>query len=112
MLFILGFLIMTLDYNLIREAAKKANTSTLVQKQELTQKEIDRIEFYIEDMEKYIKDFAETGKYKFVYDCSNLPERVFFELATRFKQRNPLFFVVTQKKTQALTVDWSGKNEV
>lgn len=103
---------MTLDYHQIRETTKKAAQPVEKVKRELTEKELAKIENYITDIEDYIRDMAADGKSKFIYDCSKLPEHIFYELVTRFKQQNPLFFMLTEHKIQRLTVDWTGKNEV
>lgn len=104
---------MTLDYNLIRETTKLASKTKQVKKEEpLTQKELEHIQYYVEDIEKNILKLAKTGKDKFLYDCSKLPERIFLEVAMAFKKKNPLFFVITAKGSQILTVEWSGKYEV
>jgi hypothetical protein len=51
------------------------------------------------------------GKNKFEYDCGNLSPQSFMELATTFKEKYPLFFVLIRFK-QILVIDWSGKSEV
>lgn len=102
---------MPLDYNQIREKTK----STIKQEQkedEYTQKDLDKIESYIEDMEFYISSFAEEGKDKFVYDCSKISVKLFKKLCIEFKQRNPLFFVLCDYGIQKLTIEWHGKNEI
>lgn len=101
---------MPLDYEAIRKKTKEAGTA---KKQEvpLTEKEIKRLQYYIEDIEYNIVGLSEAGKDKFTYDCSNLTKKMFEELATRFKQTNPLFYVTTNSATQLLTVEWHGKNE-
>lgn len=104
---------MTLDYESVRQTTKSASLSRQKKKEEpLTEKELASIQFYVEDMEKNILKLAQTGKDKFIYDCSKLSEKMFLEIAISFKKKNPLFFVVTAKGSQMLTVEWSGKYEV
>ena len=103
---------MALDYSAIREKTKKANHVIKKLDVPLTQKELDKIQYYIQDMEENILQLAEQGKDKFTYDCSKISEKMFLELAVQFKQRNPLFFVLKQNFLQTLVVDWTNKNEV
>lgn len=103
---------MGLDYNAIREKTKNATSVMKKLDVPLTERELVKIGIYIEDMEKHILSFAETGKDKFVYDCSKITEKMFFELADQFKVRNPHFFVLQNNYLQTLTVEWTGKNEV
>jgi hypothetical protein len=101
---------MPLDYEAIRKMTKEVTT---VKKQEtpLTEKELKRVQYYIEDIEYNILGLAEAGKDKFTYDCSKLSAKMFQELASQFKHTNPLFYVTTNSVTQVLTVEWHGKNE-
>jgi hypothetical protein len=101
---------MTLDYQAIRKMTKEVST---VKKQEvpLTEKELKRVQYYIEDIEYNVLGLAEAGKDKFSYDCSKLSQKMFQELAVQFKNKNPLFYVTTNSVTQLLTVEWHGKNE-
>jgi hypothetical protein len=101
---------MTLDYEAIRKMTKERSA---VKKEEapLTEKELKRVQYYIEDIEYNIVGLAEAGKDKFTYDCSKLTQKMFQELAVRFKNKNPLFYVTTNSGTQLLTVEWHGKNE-
>jgi hypothetical protein len=108
----IGEQMMGLDYSAIREKTKKANHVIKKLDVPLTQKELDKIQYYIRDMEENILQLAEQGKDKFTYDCSKISEKMFLELATQFKQRNPLFFIVQQNFLQTLIVNWSGDNEV
>ena len=103
---------MALDYSAIREKTKKANHVIKKLDVPLTQKELDKIQYYIQDMEENILQLAEQGKDKFTYDCSKISEKMFLELAVQFKQRNPLFFVLQQNFLRTLVVDWTNKNEV
>lgn len=102
---------MPLDYNQIREKTK-AFVKQEQKEEELTQKELDKVQSYIEDMEFYISSFAEEGKDKFVYDCSKISAKVFHKLCISFKNRNPLFFVLCDYGIQKLTIEWHGKNQV
>jgi hypothetical protein len=103
---------MGLDYSAVREKTK--NATNVVKKLDvpLTEKELIKIDSYINDMESHILSFAEKGKDKFVYDCSKISEKMFFELALKFKNKNPYFYVVQHHFLQTITVDWSGDNEV
>jgi hypothetical protein len=103
---------MGLDYSAIREKTKKA--SHVIKKLDvpLTQKELDKIQYYIEDIESHILEFAEAGKDKFTYDCSRITEKMFLELAVQFKERNPHFFILQNNFLQTLVFDWTAKNEV
>lgn len=101
-----------LDFNQIKETAKKARQSLIVAEKPISQSELKNIPLYINDMVRYIKRYAAQGKNTFEYDCSKLSKACFFQLATEFKTKYKEFFVVTNHKTQILTVDWSGKSEV
>jgi hypothetical protein len=101
-----------LDYNQIRETTKKARQALIVSDKPITQTELKSIPLYMNDMARYIKKYATQGKHIFEYDCSKLSKACFVELATQFKQKYPMFFLVMNSKTQILMVDWSGKNEV
>lgn len=102
---------MPLDYNEIKQKTK-AFVKEEKKEEELTQKELVKIQSYIEDMELYIASFAEEGKDKFVYDCSKISARLFHNLCIAFKQQNPLFFVLCDYGIQKLTIEWHGKNEI
>ncbi len=101
---------MPLDYESVKKMTKEKNA---VKKQEipLTEKELKRVEYYIQDIEYNVLGAAESGKDKFLYDCSKLTTKMFQEIAVQFKNRNPLFYVTTNSVTQLLTVEWHGKNE-
>jgi hypothetical protein len=101
-----------LDFQKIKETAKKARQSLIVAEKPISQSEIKNIPMYINDIARYIKKYASQGKISFDYDCSKLSKACFFELASQFKHKYKEFFVVTNSKTQVLTVDWSGKSEV
>jgi hypothetical protein len=102
-----------LDFEMIKETAKEAHKKLLLKKTEagLTSAEKNAIPVYIKDMASYIKKYAKQGRFKFEYDCKNLTNNCFDELAKEFKERNPLFFVVTDYGTKTLIVEWTGKNE-
>lgn len=101
-----------LDFNQIKEMAKKARQKTIQTETPITESELRAIPMYINDMVRYIKKYAASGKIKFDYDCSKLSKACFFELARQFKYKYKEFFVVTETKSQILTVEWSGKSEV
>ena len=101
-----------LDFHKIQQTAKNAIKMTEVGDKPITQAELRSIPTYINDICRYVKKYASNGKMKFEYDCSKLSKACFSELATQFKQKYPLFFLVMNFKTKMLTVDWSGKNEV
>lgn len=101
-----------LDFDAIREMAKKAQKEKVVAAKPITQTELRAIPTYINDMSRYIRKYASAGKISFQYDCSKLSTACFLELAQQFKEKYPRFFVVTQLGSQIITVDWSGKNEV
>lgn len=101
-----------LDFDTIREMAKKAQKEKVAAAKPITQEELRAIPTYINDMSRYIRKYAAAGKIIFQYDCGKLSTACFLELAQQFKQKYPRFFVVTQMGTQIITIDWSGKNEV
>lgn len=101
-----------LDFNQIKETAKKARQSLIVAEKPISQSELKNIPLYINDMARYIKKYAAQGKNTFEYDCSKLSKACFVQLATEFKLKYKEFFVVMNSKTQVLTIDWSGKLEV
>jgi hypothetical protein len=103
-----------LDFESIKQTAKQAEKKLLLNKSSdtLTSAEKKAIPIYMNDIISYVKKYAKQGKFKFEYDCKNLTNTCFFELATEFKQKNPLFFVMTDSHMKVLTVEWTGKNEV
>jgi len=103
-----------LDFESVKQTAKQAEKKLLLNKTNniLTTAEKKAIPVYINDIVSYVKKYAKQGKFKFEYDCKNLTNTCFFELATEFKQKNPLFFVMTDSHMKILTVEWTGKNEV
>jgi hypothetical protein len=103
-----------LDFESIKQTAKQAEKKLLLNKSSdtLTSAEKKAIPVYMNDIISYVKKYAKQGKFKFEYDCKNLTNTCFFELATEFKQKNPLFFVMTDSHMKVLTVEWTGKNEV
>ena len=103
-----------LDFESVKQTAKQAEKKLLLNKTNniLTTAEKKAIPVYINDIVSYVKKYAKQGKFKFEYDCKNLTNTCFFELATEFKQKNPLFFVITDSHMKILTVEWTGKNEV
>lgn len=105
---------MPLVFEEIKELAKKRieEKANKDKNKSLTQEEQEQIDFYVTEMERYIQDYANNGKQKFVYDCSKLKPHVFHALAAAFKQVNKYFFVTTRDGCQELTVEWTGKNEV
>lgn len=104
---------MPIVFEEIRDLAKKRIAEkTKVVVKNLTEREMQEITFFIGDMERYIKQYANEGKQKFVYDCSKLEKHVFHALAEKFKEVNKYFFVTTRDGCQELTVEWTGKNEV
>jgi hypothetical protein len=100
-----------LNYEEIREATKKAKQSLVVAEKPISAAEIKAIPLYMNDIARYVKKYAGNGKTSFDYDCSKLSKACFMELASQFKHKYKEFFVVTNSKTQVLTVDWSGKSE-
>lgn len=101
-----------LNFDQIKEMAKKARQSAVQTERPISQSELKNIPLYMNDMVRYIKKYAAVGKDKFEYDCSKLSKACFLQLAAEFKHKYKEFFVVIQSKTQILTVDWSGKSEV
>ena len=102
---------MTLDYKDIQKTTRKS--TPVAQKQEpLTEKELNRVQYYMEHMEDSIIEIAESGHYKLEYNCNKIPERIFFEVAELFKKNNPFMLVITDKGALKIIVHWSGKYEV
>lgn len=101
-----------LDFEKIREKAKKARQALIVAEKPITPGELKSIPIYINDISRYIDKYASQGKDEFDYDCSKLSKACFIELATQFKQKYPMFFLVMNSKTQMLKINWSGKLEV
>ena len=101
-----------LDFEKIREKTKKARQALIVSEKPITPSELKSIPMYIGDIERYIDKYASQGKEEFQYDCKNLTKACFFELANQFKHKYKEFFVVTNSKTQVITINWSGKSEV
>ena len=105
---------MALDFEETRDLAKQRirEKSALEGDKPLTEQELKDIEFFVKEMEKYVRDYANKGKQTFLYDCSKLERNVFYALAAAFKAENPEFFVMTRGGCQELTVDWSDSHEV
>jgi hypothetical protein len=103
-----------LDFEKIKELSKQAQKRFSQGKSDvgLSQAEKKSIPIYINDIVSYIKKYALQGKFKFEYDCSQLSVACFNELATTFKQNNPLFYVSQHHHLKILTIEWTGKNEV
>lgn len=101
---------MPLDYESIRKMTKEKNV-VKTQEVPLNEKELKRVQYYIEDIEYNILGLAESGKDKFSYDCSKLTPKMFKEIVIQFKTKNPLFYVTSNSVTQLMTVEWHGKNE-
>lgn len=101
-----------LDFEKIKEIAKKAKKATVITEKPITNAELRAIPTYINDICRFVKKYASNGKFKFEYDCSKLSKACFIELADTFKQTYPLFFVAINTKTQMITVDWSGNHNV
>lgn len=105
---------MAINFEEIRDIAKqkilekKKRTLNV----ELTEQEKENVQFYVSELEKYIAQYASRGEQKFTYDCSELSPQVFRSIATTFKNRNPLFFVMRNYGEQHLTIEWTGNNEV
>jgi hypothetical protein len=102
---------MPLNYNDIQKTTKKA-TVAINKEEPLTEKELKRIQYYVEHMEDSIIEIAESGNSKLEYNCAKIPQRIFFEVAELFKKNNPLMLVITEKGTMQIVVHWSGKYEV
>jgi len=102
---------MPLNYNDIQKTTKKATVASN-KEEPLTEKELKRIQYYVEHMEDSIIEIAESGHSKLEYNCTKIPERIFFEVAELFKKSNPLMLVITEKGTMKIVVHWSGKYEV
>lgn len=105
---------MALNFEEVRDLAKQRirEADPSENEKELSQQELNDIEFYVEEMERHIARYAEKGKQTFLYDCSKLEKHIFYSLAQAFKAENPSFFVMTRGGCQELTVDWSDKHEV
>lgn len=103
-----------LDFEKIRETAKRVQKEKQIgtTAAALTASEKRAIPIYIKDMIAYIKKYASQGKMKFEYDCEKLTPICFNELATQFKQKYPMFFVLVHSKDQTVVIDWTGKHEV
>lgn len=101
-----------LDFEKIREKTKKARQAMIIAEKPITPSELKSIPIYINDISRYISKYADQGKDEFDYDCKNLSQACFLELAKQFKQENKDFFVKMNTKTRVLTINWSGKLEV
>lgn len=105
---------MSLDFEEIKNTAKKVIAERQKNITNIPITDLDRtnIDFYVKDLEEYIRQYAEDGEQKITYDCSKLKRHIFFAFADEFKLRNPLFFVVTSAGDQKLIIEWTGKSEV
>lgn len=105
---------MALDFEEIKSTAKKVIAEKQKNITDIPITDLDRsnIDFYVNDLESHIKEYASEGEQKITYDCSKLKRHIFFAFANEFKLRNPLFFVVTSSGDQRLIVEWTGKSEV
>lgn len=103
---------MALDFKQTRDLAKKRIAEKEEKIKPLTEQQKNDIQFFVGEIENYIKKYAESGKQTFLYDCSKLEKHIFYALARAFKDENPDFYVSTLDGCQELTVDWSDKHEV
>lgn len=105
---------MSIDFEEIKNLAKKriAEKQIKLKPEELSERDKENINFYITQMETFIRKYADEGKQQFIYDCSKLKLHVFHGLAAEFKKRNGNFFVTTRDGCQEMVVDWSGSHEV
>lgn len=108
-----------LDYDqitqLTKDAKKKAVQARRIMPKEkivLTPEETQQVDKWVKDLEKQIAKFAAEGSDRFIYKCKDVQTHLFYELAHKFKEKNPKFYVETHGGTQDLTVAWHGKNEV
>lgn len=105
---------MPLDFEQVKNLAKQRIAEKQKNITDIPITDLDRsnIDFYVSDLEEYIRNYADEGEQKITYDCSKLKRHIFFAFANEFKLRNPLFFVVTSAGDQRLIVEWTGKSEV
>lgn len=108
-----------LDYDKIVEQTQEAKKKAAVEKKVvpkekivLTKEESDTVDSWVKDLEKHISEWSKKASDKFLWDCSKVNTRLFYELAQRFKDKNPKFYVETHGGIQQLIVTWHGKNEV
>lgn len=108
-----------LDFEQIQQMADEAMKKAIIDRKvlpktkiELTVEEQKKVDNWVKDLEKHIKDFAKTGSKIFTYKCDKLPTHLFYEIALSFKEKNPRFYVETHGGTQEIKVTWDGKNEV
>lgn len=99
-----------LDFEQIKQLSKEMSKKAK-QEKPLSEKDLKNIEFYVNDMARYIKNYANDGLTSFKYDCSRISKTMFIELANQFKTKNPKFYVQLNFGQQVLIVDWSGKHE-
>lgn len=105
---------MSLDFEEIKNLANKRieEKKIKLKPEELTERDRQNVDYYISQIEGYIRQYADEGKQKFVYDCSKLKLHIFHALAVTFKEKNGNFFVTTQDGCQEMVIDWTGKHEV
>lgn len=103
---------MAINFEETRDLARQRLREKQRQELPLTEQEKNDIDFYVQEMENHIKNYANEGKQTFMYDCSKLERHIFHGLARSFKDENPEFYVATRDGCQELTVDWSDKHEV
>lgn len=89
-----------LDFDNIQEITREHKNKKLLSKKEEPKKlitispdEEKVLNSWMKDLEKYIVSWALEGKNKLYYDCSKVDRHLFFELAKRFKMRNPKFYL-------------------
>ena len=105
---------MPLDFNEIKDLSEKRKKEKQEQhlKVQLTEQDLKRVAGYVQQMEEYILEYADTGRQSFSYDCSRLSKHMFNAVVDKFKLDNKNFFVLVHSGTQEITVQWTGKNEV
>lgn len=99
-----------LDFEQIKQISKEMSKKSK-QEKPLTDREMKNIDFYVSDMARHIREYAQEGRTVFKYDCSRVSKTVLVELAQQFKTKNPKFYVQINYGAQVLLVDWSGKSE-
>lgn len=105
--------IKVLDFEKIKETAKRARKASYVVEEKLTPEEEEDIPKYVDHLSGLIEEYAVAGKDSIQYNCSMLPRHMMEAIAQGFRDLHPRgFMVIVDGGRGWIIVEWSGNNEV